>query len=204
MYQGENILDGKISAQLNPSNRIIGFAHWSQKFTRAEGGQFKAVNSRFIGNRCYRYGPDLGGGAIRALAQYRNRPVYITGDTFRGGRCSNGAALSSIGFGAITAFSALLFIAQGWPAWPAFTVFASVFILTRLFLGHLSDHFAAAKVALICVLVEAVGLALIWILPSLALALTGRWPMSCVNPEVLAKSSLRRWQPVSMERGPNS
>ena len=38
----------------------------------------------------------------------------------------------------------------------------------------------------------------------LALALTGRWPMSCVNPEVLAKSNLRRWQPVSMERGPNS
>jgi D-3-phosphoglycerate dehydrogenase len=38
----------------------------------------------------------------------------------------------------------------------------------------------------------------------LALALTGRWPMSCVNPDVLAKSSLRRWQPVSMERGPNS
>ncbi len=62
----------------------------------AEGGQFKAVNSRFIGNRCYRYGPDLGGGAIRVLAQYKNRPVYITNDTFTGGRCSNGAALSSI------------------------------------------------------------------------------------------------------------
>lgn len=61
-----------------------------------EGGQFKAVNSRFIGNRCYAYGPDLGGGAIRVLAQYRNRPVYITHDTFRGGRCSNGGALSSI------------------------------------------------------------------------------------------------------------
>jgi hypothetical protein len=62
----------------------------------AEGGQFKAVNSRFTGNRCYRYGPDLGGGAIRALAQYQNRPVYITRDTFTGNRCSNGAALSSI------------------------------------------------------------------------------------------------------------
>jgi hypothetical protein len=61
-----------------------------------EGGQFKAVNSRFIDNRCYTYGPDLGGGAIRALAQYKNRPVYITDDTFRGGRCSNGGALSSI------------------------------------------------------------------------------------------------------------
>jgi hypothetical protein len=61
-----------------------------------EGGQFKAVNSRFIDNRCYGYGPDLGGGAIRALVQYENRPVYITSDTFSGGRCSNGAALSSI------------------------------------------------------------------------------------------------------------
>lgn len=38
----------------------------------------------------------------------------------------------------------------------------------------------------------------------LALVLAGRWPMSCVNPAVLAHSSLRRWQPVSMERGPNS
>lgn len=38
----------------------------------------------------------------------------------------------------------------------------------------------------------------------LALVLTGRWPMSCVNPSVLANSALRRWQPQSMERGPNS
>ncbi len=38
----------------------------------------------------------------------------------------------------------------------------------------------------------------------LALILSGRWPMSCVNPAVLLKSNLRRWQPVSMERGPNS
>ena len=38
----------------------------------------------------------------------------------------------------------------------------------------------------------------------LALVLTGRWPMSCVNPTVLAASGLRRWQPVAMDRGPNS
>ena len=61
-----------------------------------EGGQFRAVNSGFLNNGCYAYGPDLGGGAVRALAQYENRPVYITNDTFRGGRCSNGGALSSI------------------------------------------------------------------------------------------------------------
>jgi hypothetical protein len=61
------------------------------------GGQLKVVNSRFLGNRCYQSGPDLGGAAIRALAQYRSRAVYITRDTFSGGRCSNGGALSSIG-----------------------------------------------------------------------------------------------------------
>jgi D-3-phosphoglycerate dehydrogenase / 2-oxoglutarate reductase len=38
----------------------------------------------------------------------------------------------------------------------------------------------------------------------LALALTGRWPTSCVNPAVLARTDLERWQPISMERGPNS
>lgn len=62
----------------------------------AEGGQFKVVNSRFIDNRCYQVGPDLGGGAIRAITQWSQRPVYITSDTFSGGGCSNGGALSSI------------------------------------------------------------------------------------------------------------
>jgi D-3-phosphoglycerate dehydrogenase / 2-oxoglutarate reductase len=38
----------------------------------------------------------------------------------------------------------------------------------------------------------------------IALVLSGRWPMSCVNPTVLPASGLRRWQPVSMERGPNA
>jgi predicted outer membrane repeat protein len=61
------------------------------------GGQLKVVNSRFTGNRCFPSGPDLGGGAIRALSQWEGLPVYITYDTFTGGRCSNGGALSSIG-----------------------------------------------------------------------------------------------------------
>jgi D-3-phosphoglycerate dehydrogenase len=38
----------------------------------------------------------------------------------------------------------------------------------------------------------------------IALVLTGRWPRSCVNPSVLEKSALRRWQPYSMERGPGA
>lgn len=36
-----------------------------------------------------------------------------------------------------------------------------------------------------------------------ALALSGRWPMSCVNPTVLPRVELERWQPVPMDRGPN-
>ena len=61
------------------------------------GGQLKVVDSHFTGNRCDATGPDLGGAAIRALSQYQRRPVYIVRSTFRGGVCSNGGALSSIG-----------------------------------------------------------------------------------------------------------
>ena len=83
------------------------------------------------------------------------------------------SALSSIGFGAITAFSALLFVARGWAPWPAFTAFASAFILTRFLLGHVADRFGGARVALACALIEAAGLALISLAPWSALALTG-------------------------------
>ena len=36
-----------------------------------------------------------------------------------------------------------------------------------------------------------------------ALVLRNRWPMSCVNPAVLPKVALERWQPYPMNRGPN-
>ena len=38
----------------------------------------------------------------------------------------------------------------------------------------------------------------------IALVLRGRWPRSCVNPAVLPKTGLVRWQPYSMERGPGA
>ena len=61
------------------------------------GGRFKVVNSRFVGNRCDRSGPDLGGAAIRVLSQSKGLPVYVVHSTFTRGVCSNGGALSSIG-----------------------------------------------------------------------------------------------------------
>jgi hypothetical protein len=63
----------------------------------ARGGRLKIVDSRFTGNRCDKTGPDLGGGAVRALSQHHGQPVFVVGSSFTGGVCSNGAALSSIG-----------------------------------------------------------------------------------------------------------
>ncbi len=63
----------------------------------ARGGQLEIDNATFVGNRCDRRGPDLGGAAVRVLDQYRDRPVSVVGSTFTNGRCSNGGAISSIG-----------------------------------------------------------------------------------------------------------
>jgi hypothetical protein len=61
------------------------------------GGQLRIAGASFAGNRCDRIGPDLGGGAVRALSQYHGRPVLVTGSRFSDNVCSNGGALSSIG-----------------------------------------------------------------------------------------------------------
>jgi Chlamydia polymorphic membrane protein (Chlamydia_PMP) repeat len=61
------------------------------------GGRLRIVNSVFTANRCDHYGPDLGGGAVRALSQYHDLPVYVVGSRFTANVCSSGAALSSIG-----------------------------------------------------------------------------------------------------------
>ena len=43
----------------------------------ARGGRLKIVRSKFVGNRCDPTGPDLGGGAVRALSQHDGRPVTV-------------------------------------------------------------------------------------------------------------------------------
>ena len=59
----------------------------------------------------------------------------------------------------------------------------------------LTPHVASASARMDSVRRRRVG-------QEIALVLTGRWPMSCVNPSVLDKTDLRRWQPYPMERGP--
>ena len=85
-----------------------------------------------------------------------------------------GLALSGVGFGAIITFIALLFAQRGWSAaWLAFTALSVAFIVGRVVFGHLPDRIGGAKVAFICILIEAVGQALIWLAPWSAAALVG-------------------------------
>jgi hypothetical protein len=79
------------------------------------GGRLKVVRSVFVRNRCATTGPDLGGGAIRVLAQHSPTPndldaswaarnqesVAIVQSTFggtsgQGNSCSNGGAISGL------------------------------------------------------------------------------------------------------------
>ncbi len=85
-----------------------------------------------------------------------------------------GLALSSVGFGLITAFIALLFAARDWDnASLAFTAFGLAFIGARILFGHLPDKVGGAQVALVCVIVEAIGQLLIWKADSATIAYLG-------------------------------
>ncbi|SFE31362.1 arabinose transporter [Paracidovorax wautersii] len=112
--------------------------------------------------------------SVRAVAPTaaRRTPFYkVLGQVWSAGL---GLALSSVGFGVITAFIALLFAERGWGnASLAFTAFGLAFIGARLFFGHLPDKLGGARVALVCVLVEAVGQLLIWGADTAAVAYAG-------------------------------
>lgn len=85
-----------------------------------------------------------------------------------------GSALGTVAFGAVTAFVTLLFAERGWShGWLPYSVFAAVFILARLAFGHLPDRLGGARVALVCLLIEAVGQSLLWLATSPGLALLG-------------------------------
>src|SRR5690606_15172402 len=100
---------------------------------------------------------------VRAVAPTaaKRTPFYkVLGAVFWPGM---GLALSSVGFGLITAFIALLFAAKQWGnASLAFTAFGLAFIAARILFAHLPDKSGGAKVALVSVAIEAVGQLLIW------------------------------------------
>jgi len=83
-------------------------------------------------------------------------------------------ALSGVGFAAITTFVPLLFVERGWShAWLALTMFSGAFMVARIALGHLPDRVGGVRVALGSMVIEAIGLVVIWRAPGLIMALAG-------------------------------
>lgn len=93
--QNLTFVDGNSTGWPDEGNRGGGGAIY------AYGGRFKAVNTRFFNNVCDEDGPDVGGAAIRVMAQSEGLPAYVVNSTFGGSpelgnRCSNGGGISSI------------------------------------------------------------------------------------------------------------
>jgi MFS family permease len=108
---------------------------------------------------------------IVPAAQFRPSFIKVVGAV---GLPGIGLALASLGFGAITTFISLLFAVKGWGAgWAAFTCFSGAFVIARLFFGHLPDSLGGARVALVCLVVEAAGQAMIWLAPTPFIAILG-------------------------------
>lgn len=114
----------------------------------------------------------LGGMRTVAPSAVRRTPFYrVLGAVWVPGL---GLALSSIGLGVISAFAALLFTARGWgDAGLVFTAFGVAFILARLLFGSLPDRLGGARVALVSVMIEAVGMLVIWGAETAAMACLG-------------------------------
>jgi len=115
IVQNMRFIDGYFGAQ-----QVSGSANYGGGAIFDQGGQLTVVNSAFVGNGCYQFGPDLGGGAIRALGMDMNTPVYLTDDTFRDNTCSNGGAVSGLYANFVLTNSLLVGNkAIGWGANPA-------------------------------------------------------------------------------------
>ncbi|OUY05618.1 arabinose transporter [Acinetobacter populi] len=83
-------------------------------------------------------------------------------------------ALQGVGFACIGTFIVLYFKAQGW-LYSEFALasFGVAFVLVRIFAGHSTDHYSGYWIAGISLLVELLGLSVIFIAPNAQLAIVG-------------------------------
>lgn len=95
-------------------------------------------------------------------------------------RAGTGLALASIGFSGLASFITLYFLQRGWAdASLAISAFGAGYIVTRLFFAHYPDKFGGARVAAICLIVEAAGQLMIWQAPGGLFAITGAVLTGC-------------------------
>ena len=88
--------------------------------------------------------------------------------------------LGSVGFGTLAAFVALYYASRSWEgAAHALSAFGCAFIGVRLLFAGTITRYGGFRVAQVSFLVEAAGLALLWLAPSTGLALMGAALTGC-------------------------
>ncbi|MFI8483116.1 MFS transporter [Pseudomonas sp. NPDC078700] len=83
-------------------------------------------------------------------------------------------ALGSIGFGTLATFITLYYDSRGWDnAAYCLSAFGTAFILARLFFSSTIKKRGGYRVATICLLIESIGLLLVWLAPTPWITLCG-------------------------------
>ena len=83
-------------------------------------------------------------------------------------------SLASIGYGTLTTFITLFYLDRGWVgAAYCLTMFGVCFICARLLFISSISRFGGFRAAIACMVIETLGLALLWLAPSTAFALLG-------------------------------